>query len=59
MGNHIVWFDPVDHRDVPDAAFDRLEHVLTDRVPQGLARAVACDPGDLRGKTMGTLKAGL
>ena len=58
-GRHIVSFDPVEHRDIPDAAFDQLDHVPSDRVPQGLARVVACDPGELRGYTTGTLMAGL
>jgi len=49
----------VEHRDIPDAAFDQLDHVSSDRVPQGLARVVACDPGELRGYTTGTLMAGL
>ena len=48
LGNGIVSFDPVEHRDIPDAAFDQLDHVPSDRVPQGLARVVACDPGELR-----------
>ena len=59
LGNRIVSFDPVEHRDIPDAAFDQLDHVPSDRVPQGLARVVACDPGELRGYTTGTLMAGL
>ena len=59
MGNRIVSFDPVEHRDIPDAAFDQLDHVTSDRVPQGLARVVACDPGELRGYTTRTLMAGL
>jgi len=25
LGNHIVLFDPVEHRDIPDAAFDKLD----------------------------------
>ena len=58
-GSHIVSFDPVEHRDIPDATFDSLDHVPSDRVPQGLARVVACDPGELRGYTTGTLMAGL
>ena len=44
-GSHIVSFDPVEHRDIPDAAFDQLDHVSSDRVPQGLARVVPCDQG--------------
>ena len=36
-------------------AFDQLDHIPLDRVPQGLARVVACDPGELRGYTTGTL----
>jgi len=59
LGNRIVWFDLVEHRDIHDAAFDQLDHVLSDRVPQGLARVVACDPGELRGHATGTLMAGL
>jgi len=59
LGNHTVSFDPVEHRDVPDAAFVQLDHVPSDRVPQGLARVVACNPGELRGYTTGTLMAGL
>ena len=59
LGNPIVLFDPVEHRDIPEAAFDQLDHVPWDRVPQGLARVVACDPGELRGYTTGTLMAGL
>jgi len=59
LGNRIVSLDPVEHRDIPDAAFDQLDHVPSDRVPQGLARVVACDPGELRGSTTRTLMAGL
>jgi len=59
LGNRIVSFDPVEHRDIPDAAFDQLDHVFSDRVPQGLARVVACDPCELRGYTTGTLMAAL
>jgi len=59
LGNRIVEFDPVEHRDIPDAAFDQSDHVPSDPVPQGLARVVACDPGELRGYTTGTLMAGL
>ena len=59
LGSHIVSLDPVEHREIPDAAFDQLDHVPSDRVPQGLARVVACDPGRLRGYTTGTLMAGL
>jgi len=59
LHNRIVSFDPAEHRDIPDAAFDQLEHVPSDRVPQGLAHVVACDPGELRGYTTGTLMAGL
>jgi len=59
LGNRIVSSDPVEHRDIPDAAFDQLDHVPSDRVPQGLARVVSCDPGELRGYTTGTLMAGL
>ena len=58
-GSHVVSVEPVEHRDIPDAAFDQLDHVPSDRVPQGLARVVACDPGELRGYTTGTLMAGL
>jgi len=58
-GNRIVSFDPVEHRVIPDAAFDQLDNVPSDRVPQGLARVVACDPGELRGYTTRTLMAGL
>ena len=57
LGNRIVSFDPVEHRDIPDAAFDQLDHVPSDRVPQGLAHVVACDPGELRGYATGTLMA--
>jgi len=57
LGNRIVSFDPVEHRDIPDAAFDQLDHVPSDLVPQGLARVVACDPGERRGSTTGTLMA--
>jgi len=49
----------VEQRDIPDVAFDQLDHIPSDRVPQGLARVVACDPGELRGYTTGTLVAGL
>jgi len=59
LGNRIVSFDPVEHRDIPDAAFDQLDHVPSDRGPHGLARVVACDPSELRGYTTGTLMAGL
>ena len=59
LGNGIVSFDPLEHRDIPDAACDQFDHVPSDRVPQGLARVVACDPGELRGCTTGTLMAGL
>jgi len=59
LGNRIVSFDPVEYRDIPDAAFDQVDQVPSDRVPQGLARVVACDPGELRGCTTGTLMAGL
>jgi len=59
LGNRIVSFDPVEHRDIPDAAFDQLDHVPSDRVLQGLARFVACDLEELRGYTTGTLMAGL
>jgi len=31
-GNGIVSFDPVEHCDIPDAAFDQLDHVPSDRV---------------------------
>jgi len=58
-GSHIVSLDPGEHRDMPDAAFDQLDHTTSDRVPQGLARVVAGDPGELRGYTMGTLVTGL
>ena len=58
-GSHIVSFEPVEHRDIFDAAFDQLYNVPSDRVPQGLARGVACDPGELRGYTTGTLMAGM
>ena len=54
LGTRIVSVDPVEHRDIPDPAFDQLVHVPSDRVPQGLARIVACDPGELRGYTTGT-----
>jgi len=59
LGNRIVSLDPVKHRDIPDAAFDQSDHVRSDRVPQGLARVVACEPSELRGYTTGTLMAGL
>jgi len=59
LGNCIVSFDPVEHRDIPDAAFDQLDHVPSDLAPRGLARVVAYDPGELRGYTTGTLMAGL
>ena len=58
-GSLIVSFDPVEHRAIPDVAFDQLDHITSDRFPQGLARVVACDPGELRGYTMGTLVTGL
>jgi len=58
-GSLIVSFDPVEHRDILDVAFDQLDHIPSDRVPQGLARIVACDPGELHGYTMGTLVTGL
>ena len=58
-GNHIISFDPVDHRDIPDVDFDQLNHIPSDRVPQRLARVVACDPGEPCGYTSGTLVAGL
>jgi len=58
-GSHIDSFDPVDHRDIPDVAFDQLDRIPSDRAPQGLARVVACDPGELRGYITGTLVAGL
>jgi len=57
--SHIVSFDHVEHRDIPNAAFDLLDHIPSDRVPQGLARMVACDPGEVRGNTTGTLVTGL
>jgi len=59
LGNRIVSVDPLEHRDISNAAFDQLDHVPSDRVPQGLARVVHCDPGELRGYTTGTLIAGL
>ena len=59
LGNHPGSFDPVEHRDIPDAAFDQLDHVPSDRVRQGWARVVACDPGELRSYTTATLMAGL
>jgi len=49
----------VEHRDIRDVAFDQLDHILSDRVPQGLARVVAYDPLELRGYTTGTLVTGL
>jgi len=58
-GSLIVSFDHVEHRDIPDVVFDQLEHIASDRVPQGLARAVACDPREFRGYTTGTLVTGL
>jgi len=33
-------FNPEKHRDIPDAAFDQLEYIPSDRVPQGLARVM-------------------
>ena len=45
LGSHIVSFDHVEHRGVPEAALDHLDHVSSDRVPEGLARVSACDPG--------------
>jgi len=33
-------FDPEKHRGIPDAAFDQLKYIPSDRVPQGLARVV-------------------
>jgi len=36
-----------------------LDHVPSDLVPQGLARVVTCDAGELRGYSTGTLMAGL
>ena len=57
LGNRFVSFDPVEHRDIPDAAFDQLDHVPSDGVPQGLARVVACALGELRGYTTGTFMA--
>jgi len=45
----IVVFDLVDHRDVPDAALDILDSTPAERVPNALARIVACDPENLRG----------
>jgi len=59
FGNRIVSFDSVEHRDIPNASFDQLDHIPSDRVPQGLARVVACDPAELRGNKTGTLMAGL
>jgi len=59
LGCHIVSFDPVQHRDIPDATFDQLDHMPSYRVSQGLAWVVACDPGELRGYTTGTLMGGL
>jgi len=58
-GSHIVTFDPVEHRDIPDTAFDQLDHVPSDSVPQWFARVVPCDTGNLRGCITGTLMAGL
>jgi len=58
-GSQIVEFDPVEQCDIPDAAFNQLDHVPSDRLPQGLARGVACDIWELRGYTTGTLMAGL
>lgn len=49
----------MEHRDIPAAAFNQLDHVPSDRVPQELARAAACDSRKLRGDTTGTLMAGL
>jgi len=31
LGNRIVSLDPVEHREIPDAAFDQLDHVPSDR----------------------------
>jgi len=59
LGSHIVLCDPVEHRDILDAVFGHLDHVLSDRFPQWLARVVACDPGELRGYTTGTLMSSL
>jgi len=58
-GSLIISSDRVEHRDIPDVAFDQLDHIPSDRVPQGLARVVSCDPEELRGYTTGTLVAGL
>jgi len=55
----IVSSDPVEHHDIPYVAFDQLDHIPSDRVPQKLARVVACDPGELRGYTTATLVTGL
>jgi len=41
FGTRIDSFDPVEHQDIPDAAFDQLDHVPLDRLPQVLARIVA------------------
>jgi len=59
LGSQIVSLDPVEHKDIPDAAVDQLDLVPSDRVPQEFARIVACDRGKLRGDTTGTLRAGL
>ena len=59
LGSHIVLFGPVEHRDIPDAAVHQLDDVPSDRVPQGLAQVVACEPGELRAYTTGTVMAGL
>jgi len=58
-GSLIVSLDPVEHREIPDAAFDQLDHILSDRVPQKLARVVACYFGELRGYTTRTLMTGI
>jgi len=56
-GARIGSYDPVDHRDVSDASFIGLDHVPANRVPQGLARMLACDPEEMRGFETGTLLA--
>jgi len=50
----IVSFDLMEHRDIPDVAFDRLDRTPSDCVPQGLSRVVAFDPGEFRGTARGS-----
>ena len=58
-GGLTVSLDPVKHRDIPDAAFDHMDHIPSDLFPQSLARVAACDIKELRGYTTGTLVTGL